>query len=305
MHTREELKKKSVADLKKMCKLYGIKGYSGKKEDEIIDMILAKEGGGPVGDDIGDIPKTKIEYDEELGTTGTKEPRGTDALEKLVKNKFLAAYTQDKSVKEISKEMAEIRTDVGFERIVDVDYWLTDLHDAEIGIFQKERFMAKNRSFSRNLELIGAVKEPEKANGIFGFDKDNWKNVGFKELAKKRLVIKWFNAESIAHLGTLEEMFIESISSSIAADDTLPAFKLIIPRYKYVVNLKKEHTKLPKIGELFTFAIKIDDDEAWEVFSIREKRVSIGSDWRIRRVRTNQIIGKIDEKIFNVGGKFK
>lgn len=37
---REELKKLSVEELKKKCKELGLSGYSRKKEDELIDMIL-------------------------------------------------------------------------------------------------------------------------------------------------------------------------------------------------------------------------------------------------------------------------
>ena len=57
-----------------------------------------------------------------------------------------------------------------FEKTVVIDFWLTNIHDAEIGIFQQERYMAKNRLFSKNLEIVGAVKEKGKVDGIFGYN---------------------------------------------------------------------------------------------------------------------------------------
>ena len=189
-----------------------------------------------------------------------------------------------------------------FVKIVEIDFWLTNIHDVEIGIFQKERFMAKNRLFSKNLELVGAVKEKGKVDGMFGYNSDNWDNV--KELSKKRLVLKWFNSKSVGWLGTIEEMIISSLASSIGSDDTLPSFKITLPRYKYVVDLQKEHTKVPKIGEIFTFALKDKKTGNWEVYSFDEKRLTVGSDWDIL-VGDNQPVGKIDEKILNLGGKFK
>jgi hypothetical protein len=179
-------------------------------------------------------------------------------------------------------------------------YYLTDLHTSEVGFFVKERFMAKNRSFGRNLEIVGKVSQEGKTDGMFAYDSDNWDKVPKEDFGKKRLVVKWFNRSSVSHLGTIEQMVISSISSSIGANDTLPYFKCIIPRYDYIVNVKKEHTRF-KVGEIFTFAIKVDDDN-WQVFAMDEKRLSIGSDWTIRSGK--DIVAKINEKILNIGGKF-
>lgn len=189
-----------------------------------------------------------------------------------------------------------------FEKIIEVDFWLTNIHGAEIGIYQKERYMAKNRLFSKNLEIVGAVKEKGKVDGIFGYNTNSWDKA--QELTKKRLVLKWFNSKSVGWLGTIEEMVLNSISSSIGSDDTLPSFKITLPRYKYVVDLQKEHTKVPKIGEIFTFALKDKKEGLWDVYSFDEKRITIGSDWEIL-IGDNQIVGKIDEKVLNLGGKFK
>ncbi|GAG71629.1 unnamed protein product, partial [marine sediment metagenome] len=40
---------------------------------------------------------------------------------------------------------------------ITVDFWLTSLHGPEIGIFQKQRLMAKSRQFPKSLDLCGSV----------------------------------------------------------------------------------------------------------------------------------------------------
>ena len=140
-----------------------------------------------------------------------------------------------------------------------VDYWLTDLHNAEIGIYQRERFMAKNRMFSRNLELVGKVSEEGKADGMFGYNSARWDDIPEKDIGKKRLIMKWFNMESVGFLGSIEEMVAESITNSTGSDDTIPSFRVVLPRYKYVINLMKNHTRLPKIGEVFSFCMLIEN----------------------------------------------
>jgi hypothetical protein len=238
--------------------------------------------------------------------------KSTNALEEAVAKKMLAAGQESNAEAEIPDEAPEVeieeKTPAGpvekFEKNVEVDFWMTDLHGAKIGIYQKERFMAKNRAFSKNLDLIGAVREEGKADGMFGIDTDNWHDVAEKDLATRRLVLKWFNSESIAHLGTIEEIVLNSLTASIASDDELPVLKLVIPNYDFLVDLKKEHTKLPKIGEMFGCAIKDAKEGHWLPIQFDEKRATIGSDWDVKVGDKVKIVAKIDEKLLNVGGKF-
>ncbi len=255
---------------------------------------------------------------------GKKRKKSTDALEDSLAQKLLSKNKKNRettvedildedsdkrSKKELDKEREQKKKELKkvkptFIQKIDVDYWLTNLHDAEVGVYQKERFMAKNRQFSRNLELVGAVEEDGKADGMFGYMSDSWDRVPLKDMAKRRLVLKWFNSKSISWLGTIEEVVISSMISSIGSNDSLPSFKLVIPRYKYVINLNKEHTKIPKMGEIFTFAVKDEKDDRWHIFSFDEDRFTIGSDWSIL-YGDNELVGKIDEKVVNIGGKFE
>lgn len=263
--------------------------------------------------------------EEHVDTDGSTSGGGsTDALENDLAEKFLKKNKGKKKGLTVD-EILNSEGDSGFNKKerdkrrakkkkkqkrkkevikkMEVDFWLTDLHDAEIGVFQKERYMAKNRQFSRNLELVGAVKEEGKPDGMFGYMSDSWDEVPLEDFAKKRLVLKWFNSESVSWLGTLEEIVITSMKSSIGSNDELPAFKCIIPRYKYVVDLTKEHTKLPKLGEIYTCALKDKKEDKWHCFTFDEDRFTIGSDWSIL-YEDDELIGKIDEKVMNIGGKF-
>lgn len=244
-----------------------------------------------------------------------KKGKSTDSLERALAKKILTNSNQQSSnvvlsskteVKE-GKKKGDVKSksgkDSGFKRTITVDFWLTDLHGAEIGVYQKQRYMAKNRLFSRNLELVGAVKEEGKTPGMFGFNSADWNDIPENEITTKRLVVKWFNSESVAWLGTIEQMVILTLRASIGSNDTLPVFKVIIPKYPYVIDLSKQHTKLPKIGEIFTFALKDEKNDKWQVYTFDENRFTIGSDWNILE-GTDRVVGKIDEKKFNVGGKF-
>ncbi|MHA1679458.1 MAG: hypothetical protein ACTSUE_00465 [Promethearchaeota archaeon] len=284
----------SSADGKTECPFCG-KRYKNLKSH--IKNIHMRDDDSP--------PKTKVK--------AKKKSQTIDELEASISSKFFkesAVATSGGSFQEpdhgldeqLEDKEVEMKDKYGYFKKVEVDFWLTNLHSAKIGIYQKERFMAKNRSFSRNLDLVGAVHDAGRSDGMFGYNTESWDKVNQKHLAKKRLVLKWFNSKSVSHVGTIEEMIVDSISRSIGSNDTLPSFKIIIPRYKYVLNLQKEHTKLPKIGEIFTFAMKHEKADKWVVYSFDERRLTIGSDWTIK-VRDGPVVGRIDEKLLNIGGK--
>ncbi len=251
------------------------------------------------------------------GGTSKSKSKSADQLERDLAKKFLGSKQKKKgkptkSQKDVLKKNKTAakdskKSDERFEKKVVVDYWLTDLHNAEIGIYQRERFMAKNRMFSRNLELVGKVSEEGKADGMFGYNSATWDDIPDKDIGKKRLIIKWFNMESVGFLGSIEEMVADSITNSTGSDDTIASFKIVLPRYKYVINVLKNHTRLPKIGEIFSFCLLEEDkkkkEKKWRVFTFDEKRLTIGSDWEVL-LGEDRILAKIDEKKLNIGGKY-
>jgi len=226
----------------------------------------------------------------------------------LTVEEALKEEIKDKSPEEVEKEREKKKEKLKKQprkvaRKIVVDFWLTNLHDAEIGIYQKERFMAKNRMFSRSLELIGAVKEEGKPDGMFGYLSESWDNIPLKDIAKRRLVMKWFNSESVVWLGTIEEMVLYSIQNTYGSTVPVPAFKVMIPKSKYIIDLAEKKTKFPKLGEIYTFSLKDEKKDEWHVFTFDEDRLTIGSDWSILH-GDDELIGKIDEKVVNIGGKF-
>ena len=102
-------------------------------------------------------------------------------------------------------------------------------------------------------------------------------------------------------------MVADSISNSTGSDDTIASFRIVLPRYKYVINVMKNHTRLPKIGEIFSFCLMDEDkkrkQKKWQIFTFDEKRITIGSDWEVL-YGEDRILAKIDEKKLNIGGKF-
>jgi hypothetical protein len=244
-----------------------------------------------------------------------EKSKSTDQLEKDLAKKLLGSDKKPKSTSKSQNEVLKQKTkskkiekkEESFQKKVVVDYWLTDLHNAEIGVYQRERLMAKNRMFSRNLELVGKVSEPGKADGMFGYNSATWDDIPDKDVGKKRLIIKWFNAESVGFLGSIEEMVADSIANSTGSDDTIASFRVVLPRYKYVINVLKNHTRLPKIGEVFSFCLmrenKKSKEKKWQIFTFDEKRLTIGSDWEVL-LGEDRILAKIDEKKLNIGGKY-
>lgn len=201
----------------------------------------------------------------------------------------------------------------GFQREVLVDFWATNLHGEEIGIYDHKRKQAQTRSFTKDLELIGSVKDGDE-EGIFGFRKNAWRpnypEGSVEQLMNKRLVLRWFKktgGNKIRLIGTMEEMVLESIRKTMISDDPLHSFSIILDGYPYVITLTKEHARLPgRIGEMWGFSIMTDEEnDGWEVFLLDERRLTIGTDFDAKKDNISDIIVRIDEKVLNIGKKVK
>ncbi|MHA1370504.1 MAG: hypothetical protein ACTSRA_12430, partial [Promethearchaeota archaeon] len=198
-----------------------------------------------------------------------------------------------------------------FERKVIVDFWKTDLHSEEIGIYEHERKRAKSRAFTKDLDLIGSVNDGDE-KGIFGYRKNAWEpdvpKSSVDYYTRKRLIIRWFKkarADNIIHVGTLEEMVMDSIRKTMIANDPLHSFRVLIGKYPYVITLSKEHARLPgRVGEMWGFSIMTDPAEkTWEFFLLDERRFTIGTDFDVKKDKVKEVFVKIDEKILNIGKK--
>ncbi|MFX0100241.1 MAG: hypothetical protein ACFFCS_11720, partial [Candidatus Hodarchaeota archaeon] len=209
--------------------------------------------------------------------------------------------------------MTQVKIDdvAAFEKKVVVDFWSTDLHGDKIGVFDHKRRQAQSRAFTTDLNLCGTTKDGDE-EGVFGYRKDAWEPPIDPEsldyYTKRRLVIRWFRkgkGAKISLLGTIEEMVMDSLRKTMISDDPLHSFKIILQDHPYVISLTKEHARLPtRIGEMWGFSLMTDPKtEKWEIFLLDEKRITIGTDFDLKRDKVKQKLVKIDEKILNIGGK--
>ncbi|MFX0014148.1 MAG: hypothetical protein ACFE98_06110 [Candidatus Hermodarchaeota archaeon] len=188
------------------------------------------------------------------------------------------------------------------ERKITVDLWKTKLHGEIVGIKQKEEYMAKSRQFSRDLELIGEVKEKKKGEeetiGYVGYRKGLWDEE--KDELERRLVIKLFS-KSMYYQGTLEEMVGREFTRSLSARHDFPSFNLMIDDYDYLIPLNKIR------GGWFVpewFVFRIDDEEGFIPIILKHK-MGLGIDYRVVNGIGDSQFGIIDGKKFDIGGKYE
>ena len=174
---------------------------------------------------------------------------------------------------------------------ISVDLWKTGLHGKEIGINQQEVYMAKTNQFTRDMNIIGEIKEKGEENGTIGVREG---------IVDSRLVLKAFSG-SMTFLGTLEECVSLELAVKSSIHRSYPVFRVILPRYDYVVELRKMHGG-PLISEKYAFFMNIDD-KFNEFFTIGEKRFARGDDWLVRNSR-KEVVAKIDGKMFDIGGEW-
>jgi len=173
-----------------------------------------------------------------------------------------------------------------------VDLWKTSLHGKEMGINQQEVYMAKTNQFTRDMNIIGEIKESgEKEHGTIGVR---------ESIVDSRLVLKAFSG-SMTFLGTFEECTSLEMAVKASIGRSFPVFRVILPRYDYIVELRKIKGGFLK-SEQYAFFMNIDD-KFNEVFTIGQKRLSRGGDWLVRNFK-KEVVGKIDGKLFDIGGEW-
>ena len=191
-----------------------------------------------------------------------------------------------------SKSPPLLKRSTKLVRKIAVDLWRTDLHAKEIGIKKQEEYMAKSRQFTRDMDIIGEIKENGKENGTIG--------ARIRE-DRHRCVVKAFTG-SFRWLGTIEESVSRGISQSLSADRIFPAFTLIIDDYDYLLEIEKIRGGLG-FRETFHFGLILENGQMVS-FSIEEKKLGIGDDWAIKNP-ANEEIASIDGKKLDIGGEWE
>ncbi|MHA1238982.1 MAG: hypothetical protein ACTSSJ_07115 [Candidatus Odinarchaeia archaeon] len=190
-------------------------------------------------------------------------------------------------------------------RKLEVDFWATGLHGAEIGIRQREQWITQSRAFTKDMDIFASFKEKGDQIGFFGVRKKLWEgeySKGKKDELRGRLVIRLFNNNG-KWLGSIEEMMVEELVNSIPVKDALPCFRVILSGYPYVIDLNKVYQRFT-LSERYGFTI-VTDKKTADLFELLADRVSIGSDWHVyyrNKPGKNEIAG-LDSKKLNIGGK--
>ena len=178
-------------------------------------------------------------------------------------------------------------------RKIIVDLWKTDLHKKEVGFKKQEEYMAKSRQYTKDMNIIGEIREEKRPNGIIAIREGN---------LNERVIVKIFSS-TMNWIGTIEESISHEVSNSYIIENNFPAFIVILDDYDYNLTLEKVYGGTGR-KEKFHFCTFGDKSKGMlEVFVLEENRVSIGSDWAIKTVDGNHV-ADIDGKKFDIGGQW-
>jgi len=181
---------------------------------------------------------------------------------------------------------------------IKVDLWRTSLHSEEIGIKKTTGYRAKERKFTTDLDLFGKVEIDGEDYGLVGFRKKFWNT---DDINKKTVDIRLFTS-SISWIGTIEENIARTITLSLANDEILHAFNITLRGSKIFYTIEGVRPRFLS-GEVFSL-LYINEKNEVEVYLIRAKRVSLGSDWEVYEASTRKKIAKVDGKVLNFGGRW-
>lgn len=200
----------------------------------------------------------------------------------------------------VSTMTSEGRADAAkAERRFAVDLWATSINDVEIGIMRQTQHRAHSSQFTKDMDVIGQVKEDGKRTGIVAYRKALWKE---KTGLEKRLVIKLFS-DTMSWRATMDMMLGRSLQLTHGADGMpAPAFMINFARDDHAIQLERSAYKLAFFPERFSFAVH--SDGAPRYYKLRQKLLSFGSDYDLYDER-NRKIGGIDGKLASVGGYWK
>ena len=138
--------------------------------------------------------------------------------------------SQTKGASNVDDASAQSR--VKFE----VSLWLTDLNTTEIGIYQQDRYRAKSRQFTKDMDILGEVKEDGKRVGLVAYRKDAWK----KETdMKRRMVIKLFTDE-VNWRGTMDLLLGRSMQLTHGAKGfPVTAYSINLTKHEQLIQVER------------------------------------------------------------------
>ena len=180
-----------------------------------------------------------------------------------------------------------------------VDVWLTNFNSVEFGFYKNSRNKAKSRQFTSDMDIFAEVTENGERTGLLGYREELWKkNTGMD----KRLVFKLFN-ESLNWRATMDLMIGRSLQLTLGARGVpVFAFSANIGDHDFMVYLERSANKWPLLPENYSFFIMHEGEP--QFYRLRRDFFDFGGDYKLYNQR-NQMIGRIDGRVFSLGGHWK
>ncbi len=190
------------------------------------------------------------------------------------------------------------KTNAAFKEFT-VDVWITNFNAVEFGLYKHSRNKAKSRQFTSDMDIYAEVIENGERTGLLGYREDLWKKSSGMD---KRLVFKLFN-ESLNWRATMDLMLGRSLQLTHGARG-LPvvAFSANIGDHEFMVYIERSAYKWPFMPENFSFFIL--EDKRPMFYRLRRDFIDIGGDYTLYDEQ-NRKIGRIDGKIFTLGGYWR
>ncbi|HPE49590.1 MAG TPA: hypothetical protein PLR76_14395 [Hyphomonas sp.] len=179
-----------------------------------------------------------------------------------------------------------------------VDLWATDINTTELGILVHTRHEAASDQFTKDMEIIGQIRDGRERTGLIAYRKELWKDG--KDM-KRRLVLKLFS-EGMHWKGTLELMMGRSLQLSVGAKGVpVSAYSLNLARQDQMVQLERSAQKWPFFPEKFSFFIETSKGPRF--YRLRRNILAIGADYSLYDDRGRKI-GLLDHRVINLGGSW-
>ncbi len=179
-----------------------------------------------------------------------------------------------------------------------VDIWASELHKEEIGFFKDARRAFKDRQWSKDSEILGMVQRDDEEFGPLAFREGEWQVDNFID---SKLVIKSFTPSNYWR-ASIEFLPGKSIMLSHVSNEPTPAFIVNYDRSDFVTRIHKVPHKRSFRGETWGFDLLLDDGEV-RSFCVDDNRFTLSDDFYIKDIHNN-VIGEIDGKFLNVGGRY-
>jgi hypothetical protein len=181
----------------------------------------------------------------------------------------------------------------------DVSLWLTDLNTTEIGIYQQDRYRAKSRQFTKDMDILGEVQEDGKRVGLVAYRKGAWRDdTGMK----RRMVIKLFTDE-VNWRGTMDLLLGRSMQLTHGAKGfPVTSFSVNLSNHDQIVQVERSSYKWFFQPERFSFFIL--RDRVPHYYVLRRCWINIGGDY-VLYDNHGKKVGKLNGRVLNLGGKWK